>query len=137
MKLVPVHVICGAIAIASGLVALYARKGGTLHRKSGTIFACAMLIMSLSGAVMAIGRPGAAVNIPAGLVTAYLVTTSFATVRSPFAGSRWLDRGAMVAAFVFGVASITLVFAGRNGGLTFPLLISASSHCWRAWAIFG
>jgi uncharacterized membrane protein len=126
MKLVPVHVICGAIAIVSGLVALYALKGRTLHRNSGTIFVYAMLVMSLSGAVMAVGRAGASVNIPAGLVTAYLVTTALATVRSPFAGSRWLDRVAMVAAFAFGLASITLVFAGgagRNGGLTFPLLI--------------
>jgi uncharacterized membrane protein len=126
MKLVPVHVICGAMAIASGFVALYARKGGTLHRKSGTIFAFAMLVMSLSGAVMAIGRAGAAVNFPVALLTAYLVITSVATVRSPSAGSRWIDRGAMVAAFAFGLASITLVFAGgagRNGGQTFPLMI--------------
>ena len=126
MKLVPVHVICGAIAIVSGLVALYALKGRTLHRNSGTIFACAMLVMSLSGAVMAVGRAGASVNIPAGSVTAYLVITSLATVHAPFAGSRWLDRGAMLAAFVVGLASITLVFAGGaggNGGLTFPLLI--------------
>jgi uncharacterized membrane protein len=126
MTLVPLHIIGGAIAIASGFVALYALKGGPLHRKSGTVFVYAMLVMSLSGAVMAVGRAGAAVNIPAGLVTAYLVITSLATVRAPFAGSHWLDRGAMVAAFAFGVASITLAFAGggrRNGGLTFPLLM--------------
>ncbi len=125
MTLAPVHVICGVIAIASGFVALYARKGGTLHRKSGTIFTCAMLVMSLSGAVMAVGHPGAAVNIPAGLVTAYLVVTSFATVRAPFAGSRRLDRCAMVAAFAFGLASIALALAGAagNGGLTVPLVM--------------
>jgi uncharacterized membrane protein len=126
MKLVPVHVLCGAIAIASGFVALYAFKGGMLHRKSGTIFACAMLVLSLSGAVMAVGRAGAAVNIPVAFVTAYLVVTSLSTVRSPLAGSRWLDRGAMVAAFAFGLASVTLAFAGagrRSGNHTFPLLM--------------
>ena len=53
MTLVLLHIIGGAIAMASGFVALYALKGGTLHRKSGTISACAMLVMSLSGAVMA------------------------------------------------------------------------------------
>ena len=105
MTLIPFHVIAGAIAIVSGLVALYAFKGGTLHRKSGTIFAYAMLVMSLSGAVMAVGREGAAINIPAGLVTAYLVITSLATVRAPFAGSRRLDRGAMVAAFAIGAGA--------------------------------
>lgn len=124
MTLAPVHVLCGTIAILSGLVALYAGKGGRLHRKSGTIFAYAMLVLSLSGVVMAVGRAGAAVNIPAGLVTAYLVTTSLATVRSPFAGSRWLDRGAMAAAIAFGVTSLAVAVAGGGrGGLTVPLLM--------------
>jgi uncharacterized membrane protein len=126
MKLVPVHVLCGAIAIATGFVALYALKGGALHRRSGTIFACAMLFLSLSGAVLSVGRAGAAVNFPVALLTAYLVTTSLATVRSPFAGSRWFDRGAMVAAFAFGLASVTLAVTGagrRNGDQTFPMLI--------------
>jgi uncharacterized membrane protein len=124
MTLVPIHVIGGAIAIVTGIVALYTLKGGTLHRKSGTIFAYAMLVMSLSGAVMAVGRAGAAVNIPAGLVTAYLVVTSLATVRSPFAGSRWLDRGAMAAAFAFGAGSLLVaITGGARGGMIFPLLM--------------
>ena len=124
MMLIPFHVIAGAIAIVSGLVALYAFKGGTLHRKSGTIFACAMLVMSLSGAVMAVGREGAAINIPAGLVTAYLVITSLATVRAPFPGSRRLDRGAMVAAFAIGAASLLVaITGGARGGMAFPLVM--------------
>lgn len=122
--MVPLHIIGGAIAIAAGFVALYALKGGTLHRKSGTIFACATLVMSLSGAMMAIGRPGAAVNIPAGLVTAYLVITSLATVRSPFAGSRRLDRAAMVAAFAIGAGSLLVaITGGARGGMAFPLVM--------------
>ena len=96
MQLVPLHIIGGVIGIASGFVALYALKGATLHRKSGTIFVYAMLVLSISGAVMAVGRPGAAMNIPAGLVTAYLVITSLITVRPPSAGSRRAERGALV-----------------------------------------
>jgi uncharacterized membrane protein len=100
MKLVPVHVIAAAIALVSGFIALYAFKGGALHRKTGTIFAYAMLVLSLSGAVMAVGRAGAAVNIAVGLVTAYLVVTSLATVRPSSAGSQRLNRAAMVAFFL-------------------------------------
>jgi len=127
MMLLPVHIIGGAIGIASGFVALYTLKGGTLHRKSGMIFVYAMLALSISGAVLAVGRPGAAINIPAGLVTAYLVITSLTTVRSSSAGSRWLDRSAMLAAFVLGLTSVALAFGalaggGKNGGLAFPLL---------------
>ena len=59
MTLIPLHVArAGSSRIVSGLVALYAAKGRTLHRKSGTIFVYAMLVMSLSGAVMAVGRAG-------------------------------------------------------------------------------
>lgn len=81
MILLPIHVAGGTIAIVTGLIALYAFKGGTLHRKSGSIFGGAMLVMSVTGGVIAVGRPGAAVNIPAALVTTYLVVTGIRAVR--------------------------------------------------------
>ena len=40
------------------------------------VFFYAMLVLALSDAVIAVGRTGAAINIPAALVTAYLVITS-------------------------------------------------------------
>jgi len=124
MTLVPFHIIAGVVAIASGFVALYALKGGALHRKSGTVFACAMLVMSLSGAVMAVGRAGAAINIPAGLVTAYLVITALATVRPVSPGSLRVDRGAMVAAFAIGAGSLLVAIAGgARGSMVFPLVM--------------
>lgn len=126
MTLIPLHVIGGTIAIVSGFVALYALKGAQLHRKSGTIFVYAMLVMALSGVVIAVGRAGAAMNIPAGLVTAYLVITSLLTVHPPSAGSRRVERSAMLAAFALGLASIVSAFvsAGRgNIGFVFPLVM--------------
>jgi uncharacterized membrane protein len=125
MALIPLHVIGGAIAIVSGLVALYAIKGAPLHRNSGTMFVYAMLVMSLSGAVIAVGRAGAAMNIPAGLFTAYLVVTSLLTVHPPSAQSRRVERGAMLAAFALGLASIVSALASAargNGGFVFPLV---------------
>ena len=126
MTLLPIHVIGGTMAILSGFVALYALKGAQLHRKSGTIFAYAMLVMSLSGVVIAVGRAGAAMNIPAGLVTAYLVITSLLTVHPPSAQSRRVEHGAMLAAFALGLASLVSAFvsAGRgNSGFVFPLVM--------------
>jgi hypothetical protein len=123
MMLVPVHVLAGAIAILTGFTALFVLKGAKVHRRSGLIFVCSMLVMSLSGAVMAVGRPGAAVNVPAGLVTAYLIATAFATVRPPSARRRAFERGAMIAAFVFGTVSVVLAIAGGNGVMSVPLFI--------------
>jgi uncharacterized membrane protein len=126
LRLLPLHVIAGCIGILSGFIALYVLKGAALHRKSGMVFVYAMLAMSLTGAIMAIGRAGAATNIPAGLVTAYLVVTGIATVRRPTRASRRFDRAAMVAAFAFGLTSIALAVSGaaeRRNALTVPLLM--------------
>ena len=111
MVLVPVHVAAGAVAILAGYIALFASKGARVHRRSGLIFAGAMLVMSLSGAFMAIGRLGVEVNVPAGLVTAYLVATAYITVRPPSERTRFVERAAMIAAFAIGVGGIFL--AGR------------------------
>ena len=123
MSLIPVHVLAGAIAILSGYVALVATKGAALHRKSGVVFAGSMLVMSLSGAVIAIGHPGAAVNVPAGLVTAYLIATGFVTVQPTSARLRAFERAAMVAAFLFGTVSVAIAISGTQGAFTAPVLI--------------
>ena len=123
MSLVPLHVIGGAIAIVSGLVALYAFKRAALHKRSGMVFVYAMLVMSLSGAVMAIGREGAAINIPAGLVTAYLVITSLATVRPPSGEWQRVNRAAMCAAFALGSVSLVVAAGGGVGAMAPPLVM--------------
>jgi hypothetical protein len=126
MTLIPIHVLGGAVAILSGLVALYASKGGPLHRRSGTLFVGAMLVMSLTGAVIAIGREGAALNIPAGLVTAYLVVTALLTVQPPSSRLREMERPAMFAAFAIaaGCLASAIVSAGRGQmGFVYPVVI--------------
>jgi uncharacterized membrane protein len=126
MMFLPLHVLAGATAIIAGFVALYARKGARVHRGSGTVFVYAMLTMSLSGAFIAVGRPGMAVNVPAGLVTAYLVITGFLTIRPSTVTSRHVERGAMVGAFAIAGASLVsaVVTAGRGSmGFAFPLVM--------------
>ena len=128
MSLLPVHVIAGVLAIATGFVALYAAKGGTLHRRSGMLFVYAMLVMSLSGAVVAIGHPGAVMNIPAGLITAYLVVTSLATLREPSPERDGAERAAMFAGFALGAGSaIAAAVQGARGRpqFAYPLVMFA------------
>jgi uncharacterized membrane protein len=98
-----VHILAGALALLSGFVALYARKGAALHRRSGTLFVRAMLTMCAFGTFIAIARSVApALNVSMGVLTAYLVVTSLTTVRPPAAGPRWLDRGLMLVVFAVG-----------------------------------
>ena len=78
-----VHIIAGSLGLVSGYIALYATKGGPLHRRSGMVFVCAMLTMCVAGMVLAAvrGGAGAAVNFRAATLTAYLVITALTTVR--------------------------------------------------------
>jgi hypothetical protein len=88
--LLALHLTGGSLAMASGLVALYAAKGAALHRKSGTIFAYAMLSMSLTGAaVMAAGG----IALPAGLADRRMIRAGrFGSFRFVWFHSWWSSR---------------------------------------------
>jgi uncharacterized membrane protein len=118
MMLLPLHIVAGAIGIASGFVALYALKGARLHRKSGMLFVCAMLVMSGTGAVMAALKSQTG-SVIGGLLTFYLVTTALLTVRRRDPKSHWVDAGALLVALTVAVLAIqfgldTLSSATRN-----------------------
>ena len=113
-----VHILAGTLVVLSGYVALSATKGAPLHRRTGMVFVCAMLTTAVLGMVIAVVRGVApAINVPAALLTSYLVITSLATVRPPAAGSRWLNIGALLVALAVTLASLTFAAeAFANGG---------------------
>lgn len=123
------HVLAGALGLITGFVALSVSKGGDRHRVSGRIFVSAMLAMAVSGAAIAAFQGVApAINIPAAMVTAYLVITAFTTVRPRTDAMCLLDRAAMRVAFVTaGVCLIsgivTLTRGGRGSGMAYPLFL--------------
>jgi uncharacterized membrane protein len=125
------HITAGSLALISGFVALYASKGASLHRKAGMVFVCTMLTMCLAGLLISAWRGVApAVNIPAAVLTAYLVITALTTVRPPAAAPRWLDPALMIVAFKVGLSSLTFAveaFASpdgkRNGMPAFPFVL--------------
>ena len=113
-----VHILAGSLGLIAGFVALSVAKGATLHHRSGMAFVIAMLTTSCFGMLISTVRGVApAINIPAGLLTAYLVITSLRTLRTPAPGSRWLDVGLMLVALVVCVVDSTfLLQALANGG---------------------
>ena len=80
------HVAGGVIGLLAGIVATATRKGGRIHRQAGNIFFVAMLMMAAFAVYLGFVRPGAFVNVFIGTFVAYLITTSWITVRRP-AGS--------------------------------------------------
>lgn len=114
-----VHIVAGVLGLIFGYSALFAAKGGRLHRRSGTGFVYAMLTVAVFGLVMAVsGGVAPAINVPAALLTAYLIITGLVTVRPIATGSRALHVGAMLVALSVGLVSLSFGFeAVANGGM--------------------
>lgn len=104
-----IHIVAGSLGLLAGYTALYAAKGAALHRKSGMVFVLAMLTMCVAGTTIAALRNAAPqLNIPAALMTSYLVITSLIAVK-PFAwASKRLDIALMVLALTVGLFSLRL-----------------------------
>lgn len=129
--ILPVHIVAGALGIATGFVALYTAKGGGLHRKSGLVFVYTMLTMAILGAgIAAVWNKQPASNVPVGVLTAYMVFTGFTTVRPLSPGFSWLDVLGTVLALavgltlmVFGLEALAGADATSHGVPAFPLLL--------------
>jgi uncharacterized membrane protein len=109
-----VHIIAGSLGILSGFLALYAVKGGALHRKSGSVFVYAMVTMGLVGATLAALRNVApAANVPVGLLTAYLVVSGVEAVRAT-PRMRRFDAALTLLATSCGLALATFGFVASS-----------------------
>ena len=106
MTLLPIHIIAGVIGLVAGAIALSARKGAKLHRKGGMIFVYAMMIVAITGTVMGALISEMAAVIP-GMITFYLVLTSWLTVRRPALNSHWIHFGAMLLGLTVSIASFS------------------------------
>ena len=112
------HITAGSLGLLSGFLALHVSKGAPLHRRAGMFFVAVMLAMATTGMVLAVMQGAwAVINLPAAIVTAYLVLTALITVRPPTVVSRKLETTAMIIALVLGTTMLTLgLDAIRQGG---------------------
>ena len=113
MTLLPIHITAGLIAIVAGFVAVYALKGARLHRKSGMIFVYSMLVLSLTGAVIAALKHQPA-SVIGGSLAFYLVTTALLTVRRRDHAFHWVDAGAFVVALAVGAFAVKIGLDALN-----------------------
>jgi hypothetical protein len=91
----------------SGFVAVFLRKGSRRHAIAGKVFVITMLILSSSGAYLAIAKhqPG---NILGGALTFYLVATAWLTAQRREAGTGIFDWGALLIVLPVAAAELTL-----------------------------
>ena len=113
----PIHIVAGLLALMAGAIALYATKGSPLHRRAGMVFVAAMLVMSSTGALMALVVKPNPVNVMAGATTFYLVCTGLLAVKRTVAQARGWIIGFMLGA---------LALSATAWGLGFRALASAT-----------
>lgn len=107
------HIAGGSLALLAGGIALYARKGNTLHRRSGALFAAAMLLMAASAIPLALiaEKP---TSLMGGVLVIYLVVTSLITIRRTHRRLDWVSMTSMFAALSIGIAFTRLGLDGLN-----------------------
>jgi hypothetical protein len=106
--LVFIHIVGGSLAIITGFLAMFLRKGSRGHRRAGNVFFCAMLIMSAVATYMAfvgteVKGPNMG-NVMGGSMAFYLVPTGWLAARHRGGEKGPLDWAAFVAVTALGVA---------------------------------
>jgi uncharacterized membrane protein len=113
-QMIWIHIVAGLLALASGATALFATKGGRLHRRAGMVFVVAMLVMTSSAVLMAAFLRPNRVNVVAGTLTFYLVCTSVLAVRRSVEQARGALTGFMLLALLGSAYAFSLGIEGMN-----------------------
>jgi uncharacterized membrane protein len=104
------HIGAGCLGIVSGYAAIFAPKGGPLHRRAGKLFVLAMMIMGAAATFLAV-RIHQRGNIAGGLLAAYLVATAWMTVRREAGHTGRFEPVAFLCAL--GIAGIMATFGSE------------------------
>jgi len=112
------HIGGGSVGIVSGAVALIARKGERLHRVAGTAFFVSMLVLSGIGASVAPFLPDGFLNewpnVIAGIMTFYLVLTSWVTIRRKDGSIGRFEIGGFSVALAVTAAGVIFILVAMN-----------------------
>jgi hypothetical protein len=117
------HVGAGTLALFAGLIAVFARKGDTIHRRAGSVFVGAMVIMALFAIYLAVVMPGQIVNVVIGTFALYLVVTAWLTVQRKEGTTGTPEKLALVVILILAVP-FTILSAQLATGIT-PMVKSA------------
>lgn len=113
------HIAGGSVGIISGMIALFARKGGRAHRIAGTTFFVSMLIMASIGATVSPFLPVPSMpNVFAGVLTFYLVATGWLAVKRKGGHIGRLEKvglGIALAVVAGGASFIVMARSSPNG----------------------
>lgn len=108
-----VHIAGGSAALLAGAAALSVRKGGRLHMKAGTWFFASMLVLTATGSAIAAFLPERGTTV-IGILTFYLVATSWTTARNREGEAGRFELLALVVALGCAVAMLMFGIQAAN-----------------------
>ena len=109
------HIAGGSVGIISGFVALLSRKGERVHRAAGTVFFVSMLIMATIGASASPFLPVPQMaNVAAGILTLYLIATSWVTIRRKDGRIGQFEIGGLAIALGIVAAGMIFIVMAKN-----------------------
>lgn len=106
------HIAAGSLGIVSGYVAIFAGKGGRLHRRAGIVFVLAMAAMAAAAIFLALRIPQRG-NVGGGLLAFYLVATGWMTVRREAGRTGGFEIGALILVLAVSAAMAMFGLAAR------------------------
>ncbi len=104
-----VHFWIGCLALACGLLAFAAPKGGRVHRSAGGVFVAAMILLSLSGLWLSLAREI--------LFTVFLSFIALHAILTGWAAARPADTLGRLVTQSAGAASALLSLGALSGGI--------------------
>ena len=104
--LLPIHIAAGGLAIVFGYTALFAKKGGTIHRRGGMLFVYAMLVMGTTASLLEFLQGTDVSNVVAAVLSLYFVGTALTTVRPPSRWTRAINIAALTVAVALALAAL-------------------------------
>lgn len=112
-----IHVVSGLVAILSGFIALFSKKGGKTHRISGFAFFVTMSITGAGAAYLGYFAPVKDIDdVLGGLMTVYLVTTAWMTVKRKQGQIGYFEYGAFLVACVGAACGFFLNYKAMQNG---------------------
>ena len=127
------HIVAGTLAVLSGGVALFARKGSPTHRGAGNVFFASMLTASAAGAYVAFHIPQQFIAFLGGILAFYLVLTGWLTVIRPEGRIGGVEFGAFLFALasgaaltIFGLEALNSATGLKNGYAAEPYFFLAA-----------
>ncbi len=100
------HICSGTIGVLSGFVAISLRKGSRRHRVVGNVFFISMLGLGASGAYMGFMK-SQVTNVMGGIITLYLVATSWVTARRREGEPGIFDWAGLLVILALGATEVT------------------------------